>query len=190
MTDDQTTGIPCDSPVTIIVKRRPKPGMEKEFEEVMSGTTRDAMTFPGHLGVNILRPTSPQDYYRIVFKFDSMRNYIAWESSEIRSQWLQRYAHVTLGDDEQEILSGLETWFTLPGGEALVPPPKHKMAIIIWISIFPLSIAAHYLIRPVLGGIHIVWQAGIISLVLVIMMTYVVMPFMSKLFHYWLHSEK
>ena len=32
-----------------------------------------------------------------------------------------------------------ETWFTLPGGEAVVPPPKQNMAIVIWISMFPLS---------------------------------------------------
>ena len=190
MSNDHSTGIPCDTPVTIIVKRRPKPGMEKEFEEVMTGTTRDAMTFAGHLGVNIIRPTAPGDYYRIVFKFDSMRNYIAWESSGVREQWLQRYAEVTLGDDEQEILSGLETWFTLPGGEAVVPPPKHKMAMIIWISIFPLSIIINYLLRPVLRDLHIVIQIGIVSLVLVVLMTWLVMPVMSKLFHHWLHCDK
>jgi len=190
MTNDQTTEIPRDSPVTIIVKRRPKPGMEKEFEEVMTGTTRDAMTFPGHLGVNIIRPTSPKDYYRIVFKFDSMRNYIAWESSEVRAQWLQRYALVTLGDDEQEILSGLETWFTLPGGEALVPPPKHKMAMVLWISIFPLSYLIQYAMSPLIGHWPMVAQIAMTSLILVLTMTFVVMPFMSKLFHHWLHSEK
>ena len=156
----------------------------------MTGTTRDAMKFPGHLGVNIIRPTSPNDYYRIVFKFDSMKNYIAWESSEIREQWLQRYAQVTIGDVEQEVLSGLETWFTLPGGEAVVPPAKHKMAIIIWISIFPLSIIVNYLLRPWLGDLPITLQIGIVSLILVVLMTYAVMPVMSKLFHRWLHCEK
>lgn len=184
------SGIPCDSPVTIIVKRRPRPGMEEAFEKVMTGTTRDAMTFPGHLGVNIIRPTAPGDYYRIVFKFDSMRNYIAWESSEVREKWLERYAEVTLGDDEQEVLSGLETWFTLPGGEAVVPPPKHKMATVIWISIFPLSLFINYLLQPFIGSLHLVLQVAIISLTLVVLMTYVVMPLMSKLFHRWLHCKK
>ncbi|MCG8325425.1 MAG: antibiotic biosynthesis monooxygenase [Thiotrichales bacterium] len=190
MSVDKKTGIPCDSPVTIIVKRRPKPGLEKEFEAVMTGTTHDAMTFPGHLGVNIIRPTAPGDFYRIVFKFDSMRNYIAWESSGIRAQWLEKYAEVTLGDDEQEVLSGLETWFTLPGGEALVPPPRHKMAAIIFISIFPLSLFIHFCMAPFLTGLHIIWQIAIISAVMVLLMTYAIMPVMSKLFHRWLHCQK
>ncbi len=185
---NKVKGIECDTPVTIIVKRRPKPDRIDDFEKVMSGTTKDAMTFEGHLGANILRPTSADDYYRIVFKFDSMRNYLAWEGSEIREQWLQRYAEVTLGEQELEILSGLETWFTLPGGEALVPPPKYKMMVVIFISIFPLSLLLGYGIRPFISELHIISQSAIMSLILVLLMTYIVMPLTSKVFHRWLHS--
>ena len=97
---DDTSKIACDSPVTIIVKRRPKPDRVDEFEEVISGTTRDAMSFKGHLGANVIRPTKPNDYYRMVFKFDSMRNYLAWEGSDIRQQWMERYAEVELGEQQ------------------------------------------------------------------------------------------
>lgn len=182
--------IDCDSPVTIIVKRRPKPDRIEEFEEVMSATTKDAMSFKGHLGANIIKPTKAGDCYRIVFKFDSMRNYLAWEGSEVREKWLARYAEVSLGDLEQEILSGLETWFTLPGEEALVPPPKYKMMSIVWLSIFPLSLLLNYSLKPVISELHIIAQLAIISLILVILMTYVVMPLMAKLFHRWLHCTK
>ena len=183
-------GIDCDTPVTIIVKRKPKPDRIEEFENVMSGTTKDAMTFKGHLGANIIRPTKKGDYYRIVFKFDSMRNYMAWESSSVRQQWLQRYAEVEQGEQEMEILSGLETWFTLPGEEALVPPPKHKMMVIVWISIFPLSLLMHYCLLPLISGLNIVLQIAITSIILVTLMTYVVMPFMAKILHKWLHCAR
>ena len=182
--------IDCDSPVTIIVKRRPKPDHIAEFEKVMSDTTKDAMAFEGHLGANIIRPTKAGDYYRIVFKFDSMRHYLAWEGSEIRQQWLQRYAEVTVGEHELEILSGLETWFTIPGGEALIPPPKYKMMFIVWMSIFPLSLGLHYCLSPLISHLHTVAQIAIISLILVGLMTYIVMPLMSKLFHRWLHCNR
>ena len=188
MGKNNSSGIECDTPVTIIVKRRPKPDRIDDFEKVMSGTTKDAMTFEGHLGANIVRPTAADDYYRIVFKFDSMRNYLAWEGSEIREQWLQRYAEVTLGEQEQEILSGLETWFTLPGGEALVPPPKYKMMVVIFISIFPLSLLLGYCIGPFISELHTISQSAIMSFILVVLMTYVVMPLTSKVFHRWLHS--
>ena len=106
---NNSAAIDCDSPVTIIVKRQPKPDRVEGFEEVMSGTIKDALTFPGHLGANIIRPTKTGDYYRIVFKFDSMRNYLAWEDSEVRQKWMERYAEVELEEQEMEILSGLET---------------------------------------------------------------------------------
>ncbi len=186
---DQSSGIECDSSVTIIVKRRPKPDRIEDFEKVMSGTTKDAMSFDGHLGANIIRPTKPGDYYRIVFKFDSMRHYLAWEGSEVREKWMSRYAEVEQGEQEMEILSGLETWFAMPEGEALVPPPKYKMMIIVWMSIFPSSLLLHYCLVPFLAKFHMIIQLAIISLTLVTLMTYVVMPLMAKLFHRWLHSN-
>jgi len=184
------SGIDCDTPVTIIVKRRAKPDRIEDFEEVMSGTTKDAMSFKGHLGANIIRPTKSGDFYRIVFKFDSMRNYLAWEGSEIRQQWLERYAEVEQGEQELEILSGLETWFTMPGEEALVPPPKYKMMIIAWMSIFPLSVLIYYCLTPFISELHIIVKMAITSITLVVLMTYIVMPLMAKLFHSWLHCNK
>ena len=186
---NNTATIDCDSPVTIIVKRRPKPDRIEDFEKVMSGTTKDAMTFAGHLGANIIRPTKVGDCYRIVFKFDSMRHYLAWEGSEVRQKWLERYAEVTLGEQEMEVLSGLETWFTLSGTEALIPPPKYKMMIIVWMSIFPLSLLLNYSLNPLINQFHIILQTAIISLTLVGLMTYLVMPVMAKLFHRWLHCN-
>ena len=186
---DNSSGIECDTPVTIIVKRRPKPDRIEDFEKVMSGTTRDAMSFKGHLGANIIRPTKAGDYYRIIFKFDSMRNYLAWEGSEIREQWLERYSEVEQGEQELEILSGLETWFTMPGEEALVPPPKYKMMMIVWISIFSLSLLIYYCLTPFISELHTIVQIGITTLTLVSLMTYIVMPVMAKLFHGWLHCN-
>ena len=77
-------------------------------------------------------------------------------------------------EQEIEILSGLETWFTLSGEEALVPPPKHKMMAIVWLSIFPLSLLLNYGLKPVISELHVIAQLGIISLVLVTLMTYAV----------------
>ncbi len=182
--------IDCDTPVTIIVKRRPKPDHIEDFEKVMSGTTKDAMSFKGHLGANIIRPAKTGDYYRIIFKFDSMRNYLAWEGSEIREQWLERYSKVGEGEQELEILSGLETWFTLPGEEVLVPPPKYKMMIIAWMSIFSLSLLIYYCLTPFIRELHFIMRIAVTSLTLVFLMTYIVMPIMAKLFHRWLHCNK
>ena len=181
--------IDCDTPVTIIVKRRPRPGLEKEFEEVVSGISRAAMGFKGHLGVNIFRPTKLIPYYRIVFKFDSRRNFIHWETSDERQQWLDRFSEVDMGDPEMEVLSGLETWFTANDEEAVVPPPRHKMVIVLWLSISILSILIYLAFDPLLADIPPIWRILSGTLVVVLLMTYIVMPFLTKLLHRWLHSH-
>ena len=118
-----------------------------------------------------------------------MKNYLVWEGSEIRQQWMDRHIGLELGEQELEILSGLETWFSLPGEEALVPPPKYKMMIIVWMSIFPLSLLLNYRLVPLLTELNIITQIAITTLTLVILMTYFVMPLMAKLFHRWLHCN-
>lgn len=186
----QQTGIDYDSPVTIIVKRRPKPDRIQEFEEIMKGTTHDAMQFEGHLGANIIKPVRAGDYYRIVFKFDSMRHYLAWEDSDIRQEWMQRYAEVEQGEQEIEVLSGLETWFTTSGEESLVPPARYKMFLVTWLSIFCLSLLLTYGLRPFLTELPLVLQIALMSLVLVALMTWVVMPNLSRLLKRWLYCNK
>lgn len=55
----------------------------------------------------------PDNYYHIVFKFDSMRHYLIWENSYIGKKWPERYVEVERGEHEHEILIGPEIWFTL-----------------------------------------------------------------------------
>ncbi|MEM7027154.1 MAG: antibiotic biosynthesis monooxygenase [Pseudomonadota bacterium] len=184
------SSINCDTPVTIIVKRRPKPSLITEFENIMTGTTQDAMKFEGHLGANIIRPLKENDFYRIVFKFDSMRNYIAWENSDVRRKWMEKYAEVEQGEQEIEVLSGLETWFTLAGEEVLVPPKKYKMFIVTWLSIFCLSVLLNQILKPILGQQNEIAQIAIMSLVMVALMTYVLMPIISKILSRWLYCNK
>ena len=48
-----------EGPVTVVVNRRVKPGTEKWFEEWLRGITAEAVRFPGHLGVNVIREPAP-----------------------------------------------------------------------------------------------------------------------------------
>jgi hypothetical protein len=50
-----------DPPVTAVASRRVKPGSEVEFEEWVAGVTGAGARFPGYLGSNTFRPSSPDD---------------------------------------------------------------------------------------------------------------------------------
>jgi uncharacterized protein len=65
------------------VTRRVRPGHEAAYEEYLEGIISAARRFPGHLGVEVFRPSSAGGEYRIVYRFDSEEHLHAWlESAE------------------------------------------------------------------------------------------------------------
>lgn len=154
----------------------------------MVDITKAAASHPGHLGVNIFRPSASSKFYRVVVKFDTMQNYLAWENSTQREELLKRFEELNAGEQETEILSGLETWFTLEGEDAVVPPPRYKMMIVIWFAIFPLSLALNLTIGPFLRDWPAAARVGLLSILMVGLMTYFLMPLMTRIFHRWLHK--
>jgi uncharacterized protein len=180
-----------DPPVTVCVLRRAKPGMEKEFERIIAGIITAASEFPGHLGTNIFRsPDSDLHEYRIIFKFDHLSNLQRWEDSDVRHHWLDLAAPLTDGEADVRVMTGLETWFTLPVKKAIVPPPRYKMAAISWLSIFPLINLINFLFASFLNLLPYLIRSLIVSVILVFLMTYVVMPRMTKLFARWLYPKQ
>ncbi len=180
-----------DPPVTVSVFRRVKPGCVRAFEKFLSGIINASMTFQGHLGTNVFRnsdPTHPE--YTIVFKFDRRSNLRRWEKSECRRQWFARAESLTYGSPAIEVLTGLETWFTISPRKPIVPPPRYKMATITWIAIFPLVNIINLLLGSILNPLPPFLQSSIVTVILVPLMTYVVMPRMTRLFAWWLYPRR
>lgn len=182
-----------DPPVTVVITRRVKPRCKKAFEKFISGITAAAMTFEGHLGTNVFRPSSPADNeYRIIFKFDRASNLKIWEESECRRQWLARAESLRLEPARIRVLTGLETWFTLPAPKQITPPPRYKMATVTLLTLFPLIQLANITLAPLLELIPLpaLLRSFIITGILVLIMTYAAMPRMTKLFSKWLYGKQ
>jgi antibiotic biosynthesis monooxygenase (ABM) superfamily enzyme len=179
-----------DLPVTIAVSRRVKPGCEAEFEEIIAGITKAAMTFDGHLGTNIFRPINSADpEYLVIFKFDRMSNLRRWQESEVRRKWLARAETLTLCPPVIQILTGLETWFTLSTQQAIVPPPRYKIALVTWLAVFPLISVINMLFGSVLNQLPLPLRSLVLTVALVSLMTYVIMPQMTRVFARWLYPS-
>mgnify|MGYP006338144637 FL=1 len=180
-------------PVTVVITRRVKPGCEAAFEKFISGITASAMTFEGHLGTNVFRPNNPKENeYQIIFKFDRASNLQIWEESECRRQWLARAESLRLEPAKIRVITGLETWFTLPSPKPMLPPPRYKMATVTLLSLFPLIQLANLTLAPLLAmlPLPLLLRSLIITAILVLLMTYVAMPRMTKLFSQWLYPNK
>lgn len=183
-----------DPPVTVVISRKVKPGCKAAFEKFISGITAAAMTFEGHLGTNVFRPSSPTDNeYRIIFKFDRASNLQIWQQSECRRQWLARAESLRLEPARIRVITGLETWFTLPSSSPQInPPPRYKMATVTFLALFPSIQLANLTLAPLLEllSLPLLVKSLMITVILVLLMTYVLMPRMTKLFSGWLYPKK
>ncbi|MGD1919300.1 MAG: antibiotic biosynthesis monooxygenase [Pleurocapsa sp.] len=182
-----------DPPVTVVVSRKVKPGCKVAFEKFISGITAAAMTFEGHLGTNVFRPSNPtENEYRIIFKFDRASNLQVWEQSECRRQWLARAERLRLEPARIRVITGLETWFTLSSPKVMSPPPRYKMATVTLLALFPAIQLANLTLAPLLKllPLPLLLRSLIITAILVFLMTYVLMPRMTKLFSGWLYPKK
>ncbi len=187
---EYTSSIDDDPPVTAVASRRVKPGKEQEFEEWVSGILGAAAEFPGYLGSNVVRPGDPDDdEFQVLFKFDRASNLQRWEKSDERRAWLRRVRPL-IHEENVRVLTGLETWFTLPSRPGEPAPPRYKMAVVTWIAVFPLATGIFALTHPLLGGLPTVLRTLVFTIVMVTLMTYVIMPRMTRLFSFWLYPDR
>ena len=190
-TEDRNRTPGEDPPVTAVASRRVKPGREREFEEWVSGILLEARKAPGYLGSEVLRPSdSDDDEYRIVFRFDHASNLHAWENSEERRRWLRKSRPMLHEEENVRVLTGLETWFTLPQKAGEPAPPRYKMAVVTWLAVFPVVMVIFSLFGQWLNLLPTVLRTLLFTLVMVTLMTYVIMPRMSRLFSFWLYPDR
>jgi hypothetical protein len=179
-----------DPPITVDILQRVKPGCEATFEVVLADLIEAAKGFEGHLGVNVFRPSdraSPE--YRIVFKFAHISQLKQWETSAIRQKLLERAKRLTVDAGQVSLLTGLETWFTLPQQPGVPPPPRYKMMVLSGITIYVLINLINLLIMPLISPLPALLRTLVVTLLMVFIMTYVAMPRMTKLFAGWLYPN-
>jgi len=176
--------------VTVSITRTVKPGSEVEFERALHDFVQRSLALDGQLGVHIMRPApgSGSREYGIVRKFASSEALMAFRTSPEYLEWNQRAMELTEGNGRIEVLSGLESWFTLPGAP-LRPLPKWKMALLTVLAVYPTSL----FLGETVGRFTRLWplplRALIFAVLMVALLTWVVMPLLSRLFHPWLSSK-
>jgi antibiotic biosynthesis monooxygenase (ABM) superfamily enzyme len=189
LSDDQPTPGPpagASGPITTTVTRRVKLGHEAAYEEFLEGIIGAASRYPGYLGVEVFRPSSGSDEYRIVYRFDGPGDLHRWLDSGEHAGWLERAEPHVIGPMQTSFLTGLESWFTLPDRPGAPPPPPYKMALLTWITIFPVITLVVLALDPVLTGLALVPRLAITTAVTVPLMTWIVMPRVTRALRGWL----
>ena len=187
LSDDAEPSAGTGGPVTTTVTRRVKPGHEAAYEEFLDGISAAAARFPGYLGVEIFRPDAPGGEYQIVYRFESAADLRGWLDSDERVTWLERAEPHAAAPMRTQYLTGLESWFTLPSKPGAPPPPLYKMALLTWVTIFPLITGVVLALDPLLEGMALVPRLAITTGVTVPLMTWIVMPRVTRALRSWLY---
>jgi antibiotic biosynthesis monooxygenase (ABM) superfamily enzyme len=174
-----------DDAVTVVVVRTVRVGREAECEAWMHGVAAVALKFQGHLGITIFRPRPGSRDFTFVFRFDTTPNLETWERSAERADWVQRAEAFTERVHIHKH-TGLEAWFPSPDGSVAVPP-RWKMVVVTWGVAFPLLQILSMTVGKVIADLPTLPRGAIFGLAMVLCMTYVAMPFVTKALRGWLY---
>jgi uncharacterized protein len=177
-------------PVTVVITRTAKAGKVAEFERWMEGIIHAAMKFQGFAGINVIRPQDPANpEYVIIFHFDTHENLTKWENSPERRDWAERGRAVVEGESKIERRTGMEFWFT-PRSRGQQAPVRYKMAIVLVAVISVLLVTLIPLIQLATEDLHPALRLVVGVAIMVLLMTYIVMPALTRLLHSWLYKKE
>ena len=177
-------------PVTVFITRQPRRGMESQFEDWLRGVLDEASGFPGHEATSVLRPADPaHPEYVLIVRFRTYADLKRWYESDERARWIEKVEPISEKQPQFIEQTGLETWFTVPGRRNPLPPPRRKMAFVTLVAIYPLVLLSVYAVNPVLDWMPVPARVLVTSAVLVVLMTWVVMPWLTRRAYPWLYPE-
>jgi len=180
-----------DNSVTSVIQQRPKPASVAQYEAWLKEIVPSAQRYPGHRGVNIIRPHGASDAYTIVLHFDTVEHLKGWLDSDTRAQLVERVRPHLATAEQIEIQTGLEYWFTPPAGRPHAKP--YKQFLVTLSAIFPLTMVVPWALQPLFDLWPVLQTPGlrhlVIASVIVGLMSYVIMPRYIRAVAGWLYRS-
>jgi hypothetical protein len=187
--NNQSSPEKLEEPVAVLALRTVKPGFEERFEAELHDFISQSLQTEGQLGVSVIRPVQETGSreYGILRRFRDSTSRDGFYESPLFRRWEIKVAALTEGEAKHRHLSGLETWFMLPGQRALIPPPPWKMALVTVLGVWPVSILVPWLLNFIISGMPFTLQALFVAVGIVILLTWVVMPVLVRILKPWLY---
>ena len=180
--------VPTGKDITVVVSRSVFPGHEQEYDDWVRRLVAAAKEAPGNKGVTMLIPEPGKTgLYHVVLRFADEKSVHLWETSYVR-QKLSHEADEFSRRIRQEA-TGLETWFSLPDCPQLETPPRWKMFTVTSIAVYVLASIIVPLLDIILEDVNFYLVNILTSVLLVGILTYAVMPWLSRyVFRKWLYK--
>jgi uncharacterized protein len=166
-------------PVTVTVSRNIVPGFEDEFETLATQFEAELSSFPGCLGVGVLRPGPAGGEYHVVFRFTDAVSLRQWERSPERTKALDRMETLVI-DTRVQRVHGVEEFFELP---SLIEPhrPWYRRLTgdVLWV--FPVALTVTLLIAPHLEWLPLAPRVLTVVTIMTLTISFAVDPIRNRL---------
>lgn len=175
-------------PIHIAITRQVRTGCEAEFQQALREFLQTSFAHGGVQGASMLTPTPGSDSreYGILRTFANERERDAFYESPMFKVWEERARTLTEGEPVYRQLHGLEAWFRSPHS----PPPRWKMAVATFLGVFPVAMSLNLTLGPAIRSWHFVLSNALFNACVVALLTWVVMPLVTRVLHPWLSNNK
>jgi uncharacterized protein len=177
--------------VTTVICRKIRPGHEKDYNDWVRRYLTLERKAAGYLGTTIIIPGGSKSPLRyIIRRFADKAAMERWDNSEESLRLLKEANNYSTR--HYDTSTGLETWFTLPDLKTLSqsPPPRWKMAIVIFFAAYAISSVSRYILNPFIAQWPILSNAVIYTAILVVSLTYFALPIVNRLLRRWLYPGR
>lgn len=175
-------------PVHVAITRRVRPGCEAEFQQALRKFFQASFAEGGVWGASMLTPLPGSDFreFGILRTFADEHERDAFYASPMFKAWEERARTLTEGEPEYRELHGLEAWFRSPGN----PPPRWKMAAATFLGVFPVALVLSLTLAPAIHTWPFILRTAAFNVCVVALLTWAVMPFITRLLHQWLDPKE
>lgn len=176
--------------VTVLITRKVREGCEADFERITQEMVQVAAGFKGYLGAQLVHPGEDPDIddplYHVVLAFDSESNLHFWHDSPQRKLGLAAAEPLIDGGMGFKPMMGLGLWY-----RTFTPnPPRWKVAVVTWLGICPTVYLLFLAVGDMLNSWWLFPRTALLTLAVVLVMTWVVAPKLTKLFRPWLFKRR
>lgn len=168
--------------IHVAITRKVLPGKEEEFKAALRRFLGDSFLHGGVHGAAMMTalPGSDSREIGILRTFSDRAERDAFYNSTLFKEW-EAYASTLAEEPVYRELTGLEAWFRSPGA-----PPRWKMAMTTLCGVYPTSLFLSYILGPHIQWLHPALKTLIVAGCMVGILTWVVMPQLTKVLKPWL----
>ena len=189
---DQAVGTSVvQEPVTVVVTRRVRPGHEADYENWLRRVNHEAIAFPGYMGTEV-HPPAPGarvSEYTNVFRFDSVPHLKSFEHSDVRQRYLSEVVNYVEAESTWREQTGLEFWYSPPKGTLVAQPSRIRMACVTIVVLYVMIMSVGRALGFYLAPLPLAIRTLVIIAVQVLLMTYVVMPRVTRALARWIYPR-